>query len=285
MFALVGVDGLARGVTIPIPDAGLTLGQRASPVLAGDLHLAPDHVALAWYADQLVVQDLGSPNGTWVNGHRIAEPVRVRVGDHVGAGSSLFQLLYVPPAPRSRQDTDRLSRAANHDAVAIAGGINASAGGVGVGRDLRGDVHTAHAAGERARAAGRDYFEVDNRFDLDITGFQRARGLARFLLIAGVLVGLVGFGLFGYPIVKGFVDTAQDFAARAECDERFPFLDQPRRNINCKADVGSGINLEVMPWIPLGVGLFFGGIVLTAIGRMIRHDDGGRSRRRVRDGP
>ncbi len=45
------------------------------------------HAALVWRSGALVVEDLGSSNGTWVNGERILSPRTVGAGDTVRFGS------------------------------------------------------------------------------------------------------------------------------------------------------------------------------------------------------
>ena len=41
--------------------------------------------------DDLWLEDLGSKNGTYINDERIAEPVRVRRGDRLKIGSTIFE--------------------------------------------------------------------------------------------------------------------------------------------------------------------------------------------------
>ena len=111
--------------------------------------------------------------------------------------------------------------AASQVDVQIAGGLSAQGGGVAVARDS-GDIHSSSARvdGAYGRAAGRDYFEGDT-LEVDLTGFRTARGLARFFLIVGTLVALVGFGLFGYMILDAFGSFQEVMAESAECDQDF----------------------------------------------------------------
>ena len=51
------------------------------------------HAALERSADGIYVEDLGSRNGTYVNGVRISSKTLVRTGDEIGLGSFRFQLL------------------------------------------------------------------------------------------------------------------------------------------------------------------------------------------------
>jgi serine phosphatase RsbU (regulator of sigma subunit) len=48
--------------------------------------LSREHLAIERQGEGWVVRDLGSTNGTWVNGTRITEPVRLRSNDQITAG-------------------------------------------------------------------------------------------------------------------------------------------------------------------------------------------------------
>ena len=112
--------------------------------------------------------------------------------------------------------------AASQVDVQIAGGFSAQGGGVAVARDA-GDIHSSSARvdGDYGRAAGRDYVEGDT-LEFDLTGFRTARGFARFFLIVGTLIALVGFGLFGYMMLDAFGSFQDVMAQSAECDQNFP---------------------------------------------------------------
>jgi pSer/pThr/pTyr-binding forkhead associated (FHA) protein len=50
------------------------------------------HARLKRSGDRIILEDLGSANGTFVNGHRVAEPTEVRFGDLIGLGADSFRL-------------------------------------------------------------------------------------------------------------------------------------------------------------------------------------------------
>lgn len=56
------------------------------------------HASLAFRKDHYEISDLGSTNGTFVNGRRVTSPVDVEVGDEVRFGDALF-ILGKPAAP------------------------------------------------------------------------------------------------------------------------------------------------------------------------------------------
>jgi pSer/pThr/pTyr-binding forkhead associated (FHA) protein len=64
---------------------------------------------------RVVVRDLGSLNGTLVNGERIANPTVVQPGDKVTIGSIVFRVDYTPagdkPLPAELVDSRRTVRA------------------------------------------------------------------------------------------------------------------------------------------------------------------------------
>jgi len=75
-------------VTFPLDIEKLVIGRSRSC----DIRLREDtvsrlHAALVWRDDDLVVEDLGSSNGTFVNGERVLAPRTVMAGDSVRFGS------------------------------------------------------------------------------------------------------------------------------------------------------------------------------------------------------
>jgi len=83
-------------------------GSGADIVLAGAL-VSRRHAELSDTAQGLVVRDLGSRNGVFVNGHRISAPVVLEVGDRLAIGDDTFELAAVTePALRSRPTVTEL---------------------------------------------------------------------------------------------------------------------------------------------------------------------------------
>ena len=67
-------------------------------VVVADPELSRRHAAVRPSGDAIEVEDLGSLNGTWVNGNRIETPVLLTPGDVVHLGTSAFELARVPPS-------------------------------------------------------------------------------------------------------------------------------------------------------------------------------------------
>jgi hypothetical protein len=64
---------------------------RAEVVFAEDAHMSGMHFALEWGAEGLVIRDLGSSNGTLVNGQRV-EHAALAHGDRIRAGDTEFSV-------------------------------------------------------------------------------------------------------------------------------------------------------------------------------------------------
>jgi len=81
---------------LPLPDAEVTLGREPeNDIVIGDHLVSRRHAAIVPVADGHVVRDLGSTNGTWVNGRRIGEqPVHLYPGDYVTLGRQGVVLYY-----------------------------------------------------------------------------------------------------------------------------------------------------------------------------------------------
>jgi len=105
---LQALDGPAAGLRLSTA-AELLLG-RAEPGcarLADDAELSRRHARLSRVGDELVIEDLGSRNGTWVNGLRV-ERHELAPGDRVRVGVTTFEL--VRGAPRSELYDDESIR-------------------------------------------------------------------------------------------------------------------------------------------------------------------------------
>src|ERR687892_267511 len=66
----------------------LTLGREDTDVVLDDPGVSRRHAALRLEGDGVVVEDLGSSNGTFVNGRRIDGPVEIGEGDDVRRGAT-----------------------------------------------------------------------------------------------------------------------------------------------------------------------------------------------------
>jgi RND superfamily putative drug exporter len=81
-----------------VVDSALVLGRENSDIDLADLQVSRRHAELRRRHGGLEIEDLGSANGTWVNGERIEEPVRIEPGNVIRVGGTALELER-PPSP------------------------------------------------------------------------------------------------------------------------------------------------------------------------------------------
>ena len=83
-----------KGEVIPIP-AEVTVGRGGGCgiVLADDTYVSTLHARLYQQNSQVFVEDLGSTNGTFVNGKRITSATRLKRGDQVQFGQTVAEVI------------------------------------------------------------------------------------------------------------------------------------------------------------------------------------------------
>src|ERR1700690_2759965 len=93
-------SGPAAGAELAGDDE-LLIGRAADGegTLAGDPELSRQHARISRLSGELTIEDLGSTNGTSVNGERISGPRQLRTGDVVSVGGSTIEVLGPPPPP------------------------------------------------------------------------------------------------------------------------------------------------------------------------------------------
>ncbi len=85
------IQGPDKGKTYELPDDEPQLVGRSSEALPmTDSTVSRRHAELTPDEGQWWISDLGSQNGTWVNGVRIAERTRLKLGDQIRTGATLF---------------------------------------------------------------------------------------------------------------------------------------------------------------------------------------------------
>jgi pSer/pThr/pTyr-binding forkhead associated (FHA) protein len=80
-------------------DRELTFGREDCDVVIADHQVSRRHMLLKPVGDVLHVEDLGSSNGTFVNGYPITEPVGASDGDaiRIGTSEAIVQVTAPPP--------------------------------------------------------------------------------------------------------------------------------------------------------------------------------------------
>jgi predicted component of type VI protein secretion system len=105
---LIALEGLLAGREFPIDTRGLVLGRSADcDVVIDDDDVSREHSRVLLEADAVILHDLGSRNGTIVNGVRIDRPTQLSAGDLVVIGGALFE---VQLSPSDRQPARAAAR-------------------------------------------------------------------------------------------------------------------------------------------------------------------------------
>jgi len=87
-------SGPTPGVTFPLDGDQLTIGRDASNGVAiNDAEVSRKHSRMSFQGGKYVLEDLGSTNGTFVNGQRLSGPVVLKPGDVVSLGEQIV-LMY-----------------------------------------------------------------------------------------------------------------------------------------------------------------------------------------------
>ena len=90
---LVVTSGPLEGTRIPLGDNDILIGRNSDCLLVLDDDFASGrHAAFVRTPDGWAVEDLGSTNGTFVDGERIAELVGIAPGNEVQIGRTTIEL-------------------------------------------------------------------------------------------------------------------------------------------------------------------------------------------------
>jgi nitrite reductase (NADH) large subunit len=91
----------------------LELGRDCDGLLLADTMSSRRHAVLTPREDGVLIEDLQSSNGTWVNGNRIAEPTLINPGDDVLVGATVVVVQpFTPgrPSPMPPSSSARWAR-------------------------------------------------------------------------------------------------------------------------------------------------------------------------------
>lgn len=100
--ALFVVAGDGAGRTFTIDNEEVVIGRsREADIVISDLEVSRRHLRARGEGETLVVEDLGSSNGTFVNDEPLAGPRRLREGDVVEIGGTKMEFRY---ESRARDD-------------------------------------------------------------------------------------------------------------------------------------------------------------------------------------
>jgi pSer/pThr/pTyr-binding forkhead associated (FHA) protein len=105
-YVLRFVAGKDQGREFPLPpDLTIVIGRvNDADLLLLDEKISRKHAKISTHGGRVMIEDLASRNGTFVNGARISSAVELQEGDQIVVGSSTMQLVSVADVkPRSPQ--------------------------------------------------------------------------------------------------------------------------------------------------------------------------------------
>lgn len=90
---LVVTEGPLVGTTLPLRESGTLIGRNPeSSLVLDDDYASGRHVRLHRDADGWVAEDLGSTNGTFLDGMKLTHPSPVEVGSQLRVGKTVVEL-------------------------------------------------------------------------------------------------------------------------------------------------------------------------------------------------
>lgn len=81
-----------QGLEVEVTDATVMGRSDEADVLLDDPYASEFHMRLLAQENGLVLHDLGSTNGTYVNGRRVTAPTTLRRGDSVQVGKTVMEV-------------------------------------------------------------------------------------------------------------------------------------------------------------------------------------------------
>jgi pSer/pThr/pTyr-binding forkhead associated (FHA) protein len=100
-LAITALTGPLTGQRFELSPPELVIGRQGTDLTVPDEEVSRRHVALRPVPGGAEITDLGSLNGTWVDGARIAAPVIVGDGARLRVGATTFALSVAATSPAS----------------------------------------------------------------------------------------------------------------------------------------------------------------------------------------
>lgn len=88
---LIGPDGESRPIRLNASPFVMGRSESVSLPMPGDTMLSRQHCAFEWTGEAWIVRDLGSKNGTTVNGQNLVREHRLTPGDRIVAGRQILE--------------------------------------------------------------------------------------------------------------------------------------------------------------------------------------------------
>lgn len=125
VLRVVGGKHNGREIKLAVPKFIIGRGEGAHLRPSSDL-VSRHHCGISVTDGQVIVEDLGSRNGTFVNGEQITEPHKARSGDQIRVGRLQFELVMDPARAAKKARVNNVVEAAARTATNKKQGIEDS---------------------------------------------------------------------------------------------------------------------------------------------------------------
>lgn len=125
VLRVVGGKHNGREIKLAVPKFIIGRGEGAHLRPSSDL-VSRHHCGISVTDGQVIVEDLGSRNGTFVNGEQLTEPHKARSGDTIRVGRLQFELVMDPARAAKKAKVTNVVEAAARTATASKQGIEDS---------------------------------------------------------------------------------------------------------------------------------------------------------------
>jgi len=100
--SLIVRQGAQAGMSFPLSGGQVIIGrEEGMQIVLQDPESSRRHARISWQGGQFVIEDMGSTNGTFVNGVQLTSPKVLSPGDSIGIGQTalVFQMAGAPVGP------------------------------------------------------------------------------------------------------------------------------------------------------------------------------------------
>jgi hypothetical protein len=210
--ALVITSGSQQGERIDVVTE-ITIGRENQDFLLADPEVSRRHAAARLVGSEIELVDLGSSNGTWVNGRRIAGPTKLVDGDEVVIGQTYLRAEIAPEQGTVISAPAPGTTTVSHPAPVPP--VQAPSGGQ--------QPDYAEGYGDPTHTAPMQTYSYEPSPSAPVEGPPRLIGrtvgiVAAVLVVLALIGGAVWFFLLRGPSKEGFIDEADAICA-AKSDE------------------------------------------------------------------
>ena len=114
---LVAIEGPFKGQTFRLREATVLGRSFEADLRLDDLAISRRHARISFVSGRYFIEDLGSENGTTVNGKTIAAATPLRSGDRIGLAGNLFRFAAESEPPRESEAATVHEPSAAHSAL------------------------------------------------------------------------------------------------------------------------------------------------------------------------